>query len=122
MNRPPARKIQGQGKGSRGNKIPCDCKKVRIGDGSVLPPPGARSPSYKEVASASAISNAERRRGLPQVNLPGQAGPTVRINLSAPDIKLNPNRPVDARDDAWPPGRLEEDSRRIAAYRIPSPW
>ena len=27
MNWPPARKIQGQGKGSRGNKIPCDSSK-----------------------------------------------------------------------------------------------
>ena len=101
-----------------GTKIPCDSKGVRIGDGSVLPPPGARSPSYKEVASASSSSNAERRRGLPQVSLPGQAGlgPTVPTNVSAPDIQLNLNRPVDARDNEWPPGRLEEVSRRIPAY------
>ena len=104
MNWPPSRKVEGHGKGSRGNTVPCDSRDVRVGDGSVLPLPGARSPSYKEVASASGFCNAERRRGLPQVSLPGQAGPgpTVPINVSAPDIKLNLNRPMGARDNEWP--------------------
>ena len=93
-------------------------KDVRIGDGSVRPP-NARSPSYKEIVfSGPGTSDTERRRGLPQVNLPGQAGSgsTVPINFSAADVKLDLNRPVDPRDDEWPPGRLEEASRRIAAY------
>ena len=116
MNWPLAHKPEGHGKGSRGNKIPCDSRDVRIGDGSVLPP--HERASYKEVASASGLSNAERRRGLPQVSLPSQAGPgpTVPINVSVADITLNPDRPMDARDDAWPPGRLEEAPRRITAY------
>ena len=89
---------------------------VRIGDGSVRPP-NARSPSYKEVASSSGISPAERHRGLPQVNLPGQAGPgsTRPINLNAIDITLDLNRPPDPRD-AWPLSRVEEASRVITAY------
>ena len=103
--------------GRRGNKVPCDTKDVRIGDGSVRPP-SARSPSYKESASGSGISPAERSRGLPQVNLPGQAGPgsTMPINLNAIGIKLNLNRPPDPRDDAWPPSRVEEASRVITSY------
>ena len=121
MNWPLAHKPEGFGKGSRGSKIPCDVRDVRIGDGSVLPPPHARFPSYRDVAAASSglgLSMAERKRGLPQVSLPGQAGPgpTGPIETSVEDIKLNPNRPMDERDNAWPPGRLDEASRRITTY------
>ena len=92
MNWPLAHKPEGHGKGSRGNEILCDSRDVRIGDGSVLPPPGARSASYRDVAAASSgLSNVELRRGLPQVSLPGQAGPghTGPVNVSVPDITVS---------------------------------
>ena len=119
MKWPLALKPEGFGKGSRGNKIPCPVSDVRIGDGSVLPPHGARSPSYRDVAAASSGSgNSMAKRGLPRVNLPGQAGPgpTGPIKTSGEDIHLDPNRPMDACDNEWPPGRLDEASRRIATY------
>ena len=72
LNWPPTQKIKGEG--SRGNNIPCQTKDVRFADASVRPP-NARSPSYREVASGSGTSYAQRGRVLPQVNLPGQGGP-----------------------------------------------
>ena len=86
----------------------------------MLPPAHARSQSYRDVAAASGsgASGSGPRRGLPQVNLPGQAGPGPAgpIKTSVEDIKLNPNRPIDAGDNAWPPGRLDEASKRIATF------
>ena len=125
MNWPMVKRPEGFSKGSRENKIPCQVKDVRIGDGSVLPPAHARSKSYRDVATASGsgASGSGLRRGLPQVNLPGQAcpGPAGPIKTSVEDIKLNPNHPIDAGDNAWPPGRLDEASKFIATY-LPSPW
>ena len=100
MNWPLAKKPEGFGKGSRGNKIPCNVQEIRIGDGSVLPPAHARSKSYRYVATASGsgASGSGLRRGLPQVNLPGQAGPgpaepsrlVLRISHSIPTVPLTP--------------------------------
>ena len=86
----------------------------------MLAPAHARSQSYRDVAlaSGSGASGSGLRRGFPQVNLPGQAGPGPAgpIKTSVEDIKLNPNRPIDADDNAWPAGQVEEASRRINAY------
>ena len=114
---PPAQKKKGEG--SRGDKIPCETKDMRVVDASVRPP-NARSPSYREVAPGSGISHTERGRILPQVNLPGQGGtapatPAV-ISINVFDIKLDINRPPGPRDAAWPPSRVEEASRVIITY------
>ena len=124
MNWPMVKRPEGFGKGSRGNKIPCESKEVRIiGDGSGLLPAHIRSQSYRDVAAASGSGASGwgltgLRRGLPQVNLPGQAGPGPAgpIKTSVEDIKLNPNRPIDAGDNAWPPSRVDEASKRIITY------
>ena len=119
MNWPMAKMPAGSGKGSRGNKIPTNPQDVRIGDGSVLAPAHVRSKSYRDVALASGSGSlgSGHMRALPQVNLPGQAGPGPErpIKTSVPDIKLNPNRPLDDGDNAWLP-RVDGASRRIAAY------
>ena len=116
---------EGFGKGSRGNKILCQSKDVRIGDGSVLPAAHVRSQSYRDVAAASGSGASGSgsgltglRRGLPQVNLPGQAGPGPPgpIKTSVEDIKLNPNHSIHAGDNAWPLGRVAEAPKRIATY------
>ena len=120
MNWPMAKTPEGCGKGSRGNKIPTNPRDVRIRDGSVLAPAHACSKSYRDVAlaSGSGSSGSGLGRSLPQVSLPGQAGPGPEgpIKTSVADIKLNPNRPIDADDNAWPAARIDEASRRIAAY------
>ena len=115
LNWPPAQKTKGEV--SRGNKIPCETKDVRIVDASVRPP-SARSPSYREVASGR--SHTERSLVLLQVNLPGQGGPApttpVVISIDVPDIKLDINRPPGPRDAAWPPSRVEEAPRVTTTY------
>ena len=119
MNWPMAKIPAGSGKGSRRNKIPTNLEDVRIGDGSVLAPAHARSKSYRDVALAqgSGSPGSGHVRTLPQVNLPGQAGPGPDgpIKTSVPDIKLNPNCHLDDGDNAWLP-LVDEASRRIAAY------
>ena len=85
----------------------------------MLAPAHARSTSYRDVALAtgSGSSGSGRVRALPQVFLPGQAGPGPDgpIKTSVPDIKLNLPRPLDDGDNAWLP-RVDEASRRITAY------
>lgn len=111
---PPAQKTKGEG--SRGNKIPCETKDVRVADASVRPA-NARSPSYREVAPGSGISHTERGRILPQVNLPGQGGPAPAtpavISTNVLDIKLEISPPPGPRDAAWLPSRVEEAPRVI---------
>ena len=117
-----AKTPEGFGKGSRGNEIPTNTRDVRIGDGSVLAPAHARSKSYRDAALApvSGSSGSGLGRTLPQVNLPGQAGPGSDgpIKTSVPDIKLNTNRPIDAGDNAWPAARIDEASKRMVPTSV----
>ena len=115
MNWPMADRPAGSGKGSRGNMILTNPRDVVVGDGSVLPPAHARSKSYRDIALASGPSQG---RTLPQINLPGQAGPGPGPDgpiRTVPDIKLNVPRAFDDGDNAWLP-RVDEASRRTTAY------
>ena len=121
MNWPKAKSPVGFGKGSRGNKIPSNLQDVRvIGDGSVLAPAHVRSKSYKDAALApgTGSSSSGQGRTLPQISLPGQAGPGPDgpIKITVLDIILNLNRFIDHNDDAWTAGLIDEASKCITAY------
>ena len=64
-------------------------------------------------------SGSSQGRTLPQVNLPGQAGPGPGsdgpIRTDVPDIKLNVPRAFDDGDNVWLQ-RVNEASRRVTAY------
>eukprot|EP00919_Chromeraceae_sp_WS-2016_P019593 GHVR01046686.1.p1 GENE.GHVR01046686.1~~GHVR01046686.1.p1 ORF type:complete len:271 (-),score=26.56 GHVR01046686.1:46-858(-) len=104
----------GSGRGI--NKIPCDVKDVRIGDGSVLPLAHARSKSYRDVAMAQ---GGDHGRSLPKVALPGQAGSSFdgqRIVTDVPDIKPDVNRDITPYESsAWAP-RINEVSKFVTTY------
>ena len=114
MNWPKAQKPAGPGRGI--NKIPCDTKDVRIGDGSVLPPAHARSKSYRDAAMAQ---GGDHGRSLPKVALPGQAGSSFdgqRIVTGVPGIKLDVNRGTTPYESSACVPRINQVSKFVTTY------
>ena len=100
---PKAKKWLGPAGAVRGiNKIPCDTKDFRIGDGSVLPP--ARSKSYRDAAMQQ---GGDHGRSLPDVALPGRASSSFDgqpIKTDVPDITLDARRAItEYESSAWIP-------------------